>query len=147
MRSANAIGVFDSGVGGLSVLRHVRTQLPSVPLLYVADSGHVTGAINGLQALLDMLQSKRGSYDAVALATRITPHIDTVELHRNYFGKGGANPWGGVEAVLTHTTSTVLNCPTAHAPTSTRSWTTSSRSRISLSPAGSESVRTTCHNA
>ena len=45
-------------------------------------------------------------------------HIhNTVELHRNYFGKGGANPWGGVEAVLTHTTSTVLNCPTAHAPT------------------------------
>jgi glutamate racemase len=39
--SASAIGVFDSGVGGLSVLKHVRAQLPSVPLLYVADSGHV----------------------------------------------------------------------------------------------------------
>jgi glutamate racemase len=38
---STAIGVFDSGVGGLSVLRHVRAQLPSVPLLYVADSGHV----------------------------------------------------------------------------------------------------------
>jgi hypothetical protein len=83
----------------------------------VADSGRVTGAINGLQALLDILQSKRNSYDAVALATRITPHIDTVELHRAYFGQGGPNPWGGVEAVLTHTTSTVLNAPTAHAPT------------------------------
>jgi hypothetical protein len=83
----------------------------------VADSGRVTGAINGLQTLLEMLQSKRGQYDAVALATRITPHIDTVELHRAYFGEGGPNPWGGVEAVLTHTTSTVLNAPTAHAPT------------------------------
>lgn len=41
MRSANAIGVFDSGVGGLSVLRHVRAQLTRLPLLYVADSGHV----------------------------------------------------------------------------------------------------------
>jgi glutamate racemase len=39
--SASAIGVFDSGVGGLSVLKHVRAQLPSLPLLYVADSGHV----------------------------------------------------------------------------------------------------------
>jgi len=83
----------------------------------VADSGRVTGAINGLQTLLEILQSKRTSYDAVALATRITPHIDTVELHRAYFGEGGPNPWGGVEAVLTHTTSTVLNAPTAHAPT------------------------------
>ena len=41
MRSANAIGVFDSGVGGLSVLKHIRAQLPRLPLLYVADSGHV----------------------------------------------------------------------------------------------------------
>jgi glutamate racemase len=36
-----AIGVFDSGVGGLSVLKHVRAALPHADLLYVADSGHV----------------------------------------------------------------------------------------------------------
>ncbi len=34
------IGVFDSGVGGLSVLREIRRQLPGEPLLYVADSGN-----------------------------------------------------------------------------------------------------------
>src|SRR5882672_9181189 len=34
------IGVFDSGVGGLSVLRSLRSQLPHAPLLYVADSAH-----------------------------------------------------------------------------------------------------------
>lgn len=34
------IGVFDSGVGGLSVLRHIRAQLPAEHLLYFADSGH-----------------------------------------------------------------------------------------------------------
>jgi len=33
------IGVFDSGVGGLSVLREIRRALPSDELLYVADSG------------------------------------------------------------------------------------------------------------
>lgn len=33
------IGVFDSGIGGLSVLRHIRTQLPHENLLYFADSG------------------------------------------------------------------------------------------------------------
>jgi glutamate racemase len=36
-----AIGVFDSGVGGLSVLREIRALLPQESLLYVADSGHV----------------------------------------------------------------------------------------------------------
>lgn len=35
------IGVFDSGVGGLSVLREIRQLLPHESLLYVADSGHV----------------------------------------------------------------------------------------------------------
>ena len=33
------IGVFDSGVGGLSVLREIRALLPHEALLYVADSG------------------------------------------------------------------------------------------------------------
>lgn len=35
------VGVFDSGVGGLSVLRDIRALLPAESLLYVADSGHV----------------------------------------------------------------------------------------------------------
>ncbi|MDG9925982.1 MULTISPECIES: glutamate racemase [unclassified Pseudomonas] len=35
------IGVFDSGVGGLSVLREIQARLPDESLLYVADSGHV----------------------------------------------------------------------------------------------------------
>ena len=34
------IGVFDSGVGGLSVLREVHRLLPGEDLIYVADSGH-----------------------------------------------------------------------------------------------------------
>ena len=34
------IGVFDSGVGGLSVLRVLREHLPQATLLYVADSGN-----------------------------------------------------------------------------------------------------------
>ena len=34
------IGVFDSGVGGLSVFRRIRADLPHEALLYVADSGH-----------------------------------------------------------------------------------------------------------
>lgn len=34
------IGVFDSGVGGLSVLREIRALLPAESLLYCADSGH-----------------------------------------------------------------------------------------------------------
>jgi len=38
---AATIGIFDSGVGGLSVLRAVRQQLPNVPVIYFADQEHV----------------------------------------------------------------------------------------------------------
>ncbi|KWN78701.1 glutamate racemase [Burkholderia ubonensis] len=34
------VGVFDSGLGGLSVLRAVRAQLPDESFVYVADSRH-----------------------------------------------------------------------------------------------------------
>lgn len=36
--SACPIGVFDSGVGGISVLKHIHTLLPNEDLMYVADS-------------------------------------------------------------------------------------------------------------
>lgn len=37
---SSPIGVFDSGVGGLSVLRHLRALLPAEDLVYLADSAH-----------------------------------------------------------------------------------------------------------
>jgi glutamate racemase len=39
LQATAPIGVFDSGAGGLSVLRHIRSQLPHEPLLYLADAG------------------------------------------------------------------------------------------------------------
>jgi glutamate racemase len=38
--SDSPVGVFDSGLGGLSVLRHIRALLPGEDLLYFADSGY-----------------------------------------------------------------------------------------------------------
>ncbi len=35
------IGILDSGVGGLSVLRHIRELMPNEDLLYFADQAHV----------------------------------------------------------------------------------------------------------
>lgn len=35
------VGVFDSGVGGLSVLKEIHQRLPHESLLYLADSAHV----------------------------------------------------------------------------------------------------------
>lgn len=40
LRCDDPIGVFDSGVGGLSVLRALQNELPLERFVYVADSGH-----------------------------------------------------------------------------------------------------------
>ena len=39
--SDSPIGVLDSGVGGLSILRELRAQLPAENAIYVADQGRV----------------------------------------------------------------------------------------------------------
>jgi glutamate racemase len=43
------IGVFDSGVGGLSVLRAIRQQLPLQDVLYFGDQGHVPYGLRSLE--------------------------------------------------------------------------------------------------
>jgi glutamate racemase len=35
------IGIFDSGVGGLSVLRAIRDQMPGEDVIYLGDQGHI----------------------------------------------------------------------------------------------------------
>jgi glutamate racemase len=40
-KSFHPMGVFDSGVGGLSVLRAIRAELPGEPVIYLGDQGHV----------------------------------------------------------------------------------------------------------
>jgi glutamate racemase len=35
------VGVLDSGVGGLSILREIRALVPAEPIVYLADQGHV----------------------------------------------------------------------------------------------------------
>lgn len=37
---SGAIGIFDSGIGGLSVLKALQAELPHENFIYVADSGH-----------------------------------------------------------------------------------------------------------
>ncbi len=51
------IGLFDSGVGGLSVLRAVRARLPHARLLYLADQTHVP---YGRRARSDIVAYARG---------------------------------------------------------------------------------------
>ena len=68
-----------------------------------------------LSLIWETLDSRIDEFDAVA----ITSVIDApLELHRDYYHSRGRmiNPWGGVEAMLTHAISLKYGVPTAHSP-------------------------------
>jgi len=51
------IGIFDSGVGGLSVLRVMRQILPGESILYFADQGHVPYGPRPMQQVRDFSEA------------------------------------------------------------------------------------------
>ena len=80
-----------------------------------ASSGRAAGKVDSLEPLLHALDEHAKRFDAVA----ITSVIDVPQnFHDDYFRLEGAmiNPWGGVEALLTHATSLLYNLPSAHSP-------------------------------
>ena len=41
MKRGQPIGIFDSGIGGLTVLRELKKLLPNESFVYVGDTAHV----------------------------------------------------------------------------------------------------------
>lgn len=62
LRALKMIGVFDSGVGGLSVLRALHAAMPGTPLCYIADSAYAP-------------YGERLMAEVLARSTRITQHL------------------------------------------------------------------------
>ena len=80
-----------------------------------SPSGRAVGQIEQIEGLCLLLDDRRGTYDAVAISSV----VDVPDhYHQGYFDAAGeiVNPWGGVEAMLTHTLSSIYNIPTAHSP-------------------------------
>ena len=80
-----------------------------------SSSGRAVGQIEFFERLFEVLHKHKSKYDAVALASI----IDVPEkLQMEYFQSHGelTNPWGGVEAMLTHAVTMLFGVPAAHAP-------------------------------
>ena len=53
----NPIGVFDSGVGGLTVAREIMRQLPGEDLVYFGDTARVPYGSKSKNTVLNILYS------------------------------------------------------------------------------------------
>lgn len=78
-----------------------------------SSSGRAVGKIDYFDRVYDVLTKYRPQYDAVALSSVIKVPEN---FHTDYYFKDIVNPWGGVEAMLTHAISLLLNVPSAHSP-------------------------------
>lgn len=84
----NPIGVFDSGIGGISVLKHINTLMPNEHLIYVADSLHAPYGGKSAQeiqarcfSLADFLISRNVKALVVACNTATAAAIKALRAH------------------------------------------------------------------
>ena len=100
---------------GLDCPTVVKLDPPICMTANFMESGRAAGVIEGLERVCTVLDEHDGAFDAVAIAS-VVDVAD--EYHEEYFRKGGEmiNPWGGVEAMLTHALSLLYEVPTAHSP-------------------------------
>ena len=52
-----AVGIFDSGLGGLTVLDAVATAMPDLPLVYMGDNAHAPYGVRDAQDIYDLTTS------------------------------------------------------------------------------------------
>lgn len=82
------------------------------------DSGRASGKIENLEFLFNEID--KFNYDAIALSTSLEA---PVSYYYDYFVTNSikqnnmeVNPWGSIEAMITHAVSNRYNIPCAHAP-------------------------------
>ena len=84
----------------------------------LSDSGRAVGSIKDFDNFINVLKDRKGQYDAVAVTTliQVTDEVRRAYYTSDHMDDDKVNPWGGVEAMLTHTISMMFDVPTAHSP-------------------------------
>ncbi len=100
---------------GFNCPRVVEIDPPINMKSVYSSSGRAGGTIDNFEGLFQTLNKYKDEYDAVAVSSIVNVPLS---YHMKYYkGRGKMiNPWGGVEAILTHSISHLFNVPSAHSP-------------------------------
>ncbi|MBK1986889.1 glutamate racemase [Sphaerospermopsis aphanizomenoides BCCUSP55] len=86
-----AIGVFDSGVGGLTVLRQIYKQLPNESIIYFGDTAHLPYGIRSqaeilqyVREILNWMQQQRVKMVVMACNTSSALALENVRQEFNF---------------------------------------------------------------
>lgn len=105
------IGVFDSGVGGLSILRALRTELPQEDFVYFSDAGHAPYGEKGeafvtdrsLAIAVDLLEQHRIKALVIACNTATAAAVHLLRAKHTQLPVVGVEPALKPAAALTKT--------------------------------------------
>ncbi|MBK7502707.1 MAG: aspartate/glutamate racemase family protein [Polaromonas sp.] len=89
MPSKRPIGVFDSGIGGLSILKALRAELPHESFIYIADSGNAPYGEKGDAFVIDrsraITRSLINDYGVKAWSSHATRRPAAAKVLRDEF--------------------------------------------------------------
>ena len=110
----NAASAARTTLGG-NYTKVVKIDPPMHAETKYSSSGSAVGRIEGLEQLCEVILRYRNEFDALAIASVVNVPEG---FHWEYFHSKGemVNPWGGIEAMLTHGVSMLFDIPSAHAP-------------------------------
>jgi glutamate racemase len=111
MDSDRPIGVFDSGVGGLSILRALRSELPREDFVYFSDAGHAPYGEKGEQFVsdrslaiaVDLLEQHRIKGLVIACNTATAAAVHLLRAKHTHLPVVGVEPALKPAAALTRT--------------------------------------------
>lgn len=102
-------------VGGINIDPVVVTRGRIETECTYSQYGNASGEFNGIEELMKGLDVvENSSATAVALVT--TLQVEDKVRQAYYRGESIPNPWGGAEAIMTHTTTNFYPFTAAHAP-------------------------------
>lgn len=83
------IGIFDSGVGGLTVLKELKELCPNESFVYIGDTKNLPYGTKSKQELLEITSNifdfyKLNDVKAVVMACNTTSAVVWEEIHKNY---------------------------------------------------------------
>jgi glutamate racemase len=119
------IGVFDSGVGGLSVLDAIRRRLPGAPLVYLGDVAHAPYGARSSEEIVDRslrivhwLHDQGARLIVVACNTATAVAIDTLRTRQPGLTFVGVEPGvkPGVSRSRTRRIAVMVTAATANSP-------------------------------
>jgi glutamate racemase len=132
------LGIFDSGLGGLTVVRHLREQLPSEDLVFFADQAHVPYGDKSTEELRSYLESNvvylqsqgvdaivMGCNTSCAVASQFgyprssVPILDLIEAAAQAVAQSGARRIGVIATAATVRMGAYSAAIARHAPSAT----------------------------